>query len=138
VSYDALQSGAVIQYPYLWSREAQPGQTEGRKTRPSVVAIRAPRPGRPDLILLFPITSKEPEAGRFAAEIPEIEKRRAGLDHDLRLWIVLDECNEEEFPGSYYLEPDPPLGRFSKRYFLPLVLDFIKQRERVRAVRRGG
>jgi hypothetical protein len=93
--------------------------------------------GEPDLILLFPITTKPPVAGGFAAEIPEIEKRRAGLDSALRLWIVLDECNEETIPGSYYLEPDPPLGRFSKRFFLPLVLEFINRRERVRAVRRG-
>ena len=138
MSYDALQSGVVINYPYLWSRESQRGETEGRKPRPSVVAIRAPREGKPDLVLLFPITSKEPVAGCLAAEIPEIEKRCAGLDNTLRLWIVIDECNEEHIPGSYYLAPVPPLGRFSKGFFLPLILDFIKHKQRVLAIRRTG
>jgi hypothetical protein len=47
----------------------------------------------------------------------------------LRLWIVLDECNEEIIPGSYYLEPATPLGRLSKTFFLSLVLEFIRRRE---------
>jgi hypothetical protein len=136
VSYEAFTSGAVVFYPYLWSREAQRGETGGRKHRPTVVAVRVPRPDRPDLVILFPITTKLPEPGRFAAEVPEMEKRRAGLDPSLRQWIILDECNEESIPGSYYLEPEPALGKFSKRFFLPLVLDFIKRRERVRIVSR--
>jgi hypothetical protein len=87
--------------------------------------------------LLFPITTKEPAIGRFVAEIPEIEKRRAGLDDVSRLWIILDECNEDHIPGSYYLEPEPPLGRLSKTFFLPLVLEFIKRRTSARIVSRG-
>lgn len=136
MSYDAIVSGAVIAYPYLWSREAARGETEGRKRRPSVVAVRVARAGRPDLVILFPITTKAPETGRLAAEVPEPEKRRAGLDGHLRQWIVLDECNAEAIPGTHYLEPEPPLGRFSRRFFLPLVMEFIRRREGVRIVRR--
>ena len=136
MSYEAVTSGAVIYYPYLWSREAQRGETAGRKHRPSVAAVRVPRSGLTDLVILFPITTKEPEAGRFAAEIPQTEKRRAGLDTLLRQWIILDECNEESIPGSHYLEPDPPLGKFSKRFFLPLALAFIKRREQVKIIAR--
>jgi hypothetical protein len=121
----------------LWRREAARGETEGRKPRPCAVAIRAPRTNRPDLLLLFPITSKKPSATRFAVEIPDNEKRRAGLDSALRLWIVLDECNEEIIPRSYYLEPAAPLGRFSKTFFLPLVLEFIRRRENARIISRG-
>ena len=88
------------------------------------------------MLLLFPITSKQPAAGRFAAEVPEIEKRRAGLDADLRLWIILDEFNEDAIGRSFYLEPEPPLGRFSRAFFLPLLREFIARRERMRGVRR--
>ncbi|RWL42858.1 MAG: hypothetical protein EOR61_31710, partial [Mesorhizobium sp.] len=41
-----------------------------------------------DLVLFFPITTKEPEKARFAVEIPAIERRRAGLDADRPLWII--------------------------------------------------
>ena len=39
--------------------------------------------------------------GRFAAEIPDTEKRRAGLDGDIRLWIVLDEYNQDVIGRSF-------------------------------------
>jgi hypothetical protein len=42
-----------------------------------------------------------------------MEKRRAGLDAALRLWIILDEYNQDTIGQSFYLEPEPPLGRFS-------------------------
>jgi hypothetical protein len=34
------------------------------------------------------------KAGRLEAMIPEMEKRRAGLDAMLRLWIILDEYDQ--------------------------------------------
>ncbi|QRG09912.1 hypothetical protein EZH22_29130 [Xanthobacter dioxanivorans] len=89
------------------------------------------RIGRPagDLVLFFPFTTKEPEASRFFAEIPAIERRRAGLDADLRLWLILDEFNTDLVGGSFYLEPKPPIGRFSKAFFLPLLRRFIARRQ---------
>jgi hypothetical protein len=50
-------------------------------------------------------------------KIPEMEKRRGGLDPTLRLWIILDEYNQDIIGQSFYLEPGPPLGRFSKAFF---------------------
>jgi len=135
MSFGDLTTGAVIRYPFLWSREAEAASTEGRKPRPVAVGFRVPRPTG-DVLLLFPITSKPPNAGRFTAEIPEIEKRRAGLDADLRLWIILDEFNEDAIGRSFYLEPEPPLGRFSRAFFLPLLQEFIARRESLRGVRR--
>ena len=135
MSYDDVQTACVIRYPYLWAREARRGETEGRKERPVAVGVRVARVDG-DLLLLFPITTKEPEPGRFAVEIPLIEKRRAGLDQDLRLWIIFEEYNTDIVGQSFYLEPDPPLGRFSKAFFLPLIRAFIAQRKNLTAVRR--
>jgi len=81
MSYDDVQTAAVIRYPYLWARQARAGETEGRKDRPVAVGVRIPRTDG-DFVLFFPITSKEPEKSRFSAEIPAIEKRRAS--HVLR------------------------------------------------------
>jgi hypothetical protein len=136
VSLDAFRTGCVIRFPFLWVREAERGETEGRKPRPVAVGVRIARPKGEDLLVLFPITSQPPSPGRFAAEIPEMEKRRAGLDATLRLWIILDEYNQDTIGRSFYLEPEPPLGRFSKAFFLPLMEEFIVRRASTRGVNR--
>ncbi len=94
MSFVDIQTATVIRYPYLWARQARAGETEGRTDRPVTVGVRLRRVDG-DFVLFFPITTKEPEKSRFAAEIPDIEKRRAGLDADRRLWVILDEFNTD-------------------------------------------
>ena len=134
--YDTIQTATVIRYPYLWNREADRGETEGRKERPVAVGVRIARKDG-DVVLFFPITSKQPERSRFAAEIPATEKRRAGLDKDLRLWIILDEFNSDIIGQSFYLEPEPAIGHFSKAFFLPLLREFIARRKSLKEVSRA-
>jgi hypothetical protein len=50
------------------------------------------------------------------------------------LWIILDEFNEDAIGRSFRLEPEPPLGRFSRAFFLPLLREFIARRESLRGV----
>lgn len=136
MSFEDIQTASIIRYPYLWLREAGRGETEGRKYRPVAVGVRIARIDG-DVLLLFPVTTKEPEPGRFAAEIPTTEKRRAGLDVDLRLWIILDEYNTDVIGRSFYLEAEPPIGRFSKAFFLPIVREFIARRKSLKGVDRA-
>ena len=136
MSFELLRTGAVIRYPYLWAREAARGETEGRKLRPIAVGVRVPKPHGNDVLVLFPITSQRPARGRFSAEIPAAEKRRAGLDTAIRLWIVFDEYNQDAIGQSFYLQPKTPLGYFSKSFFLPLLREFIRRRSQVRVVGR--
>lgn len=133
---DDFTTGAVIRYPYLWHHQSDAGETEGRKERPVVVAVRLKKPGFPDTIILFPITTKMPEQGRFSAEIPHREKLNAGLDETIRLWIIVDDVNVDIVTKSVYLKNQTPSGRLSKRFFLPLVLEFIRRKEEVRSVNR--
>ena len=98
-----------LRFPYLWARRAARGETEGRKFWPVAVGVRIPKPEGEDVLVLFPITSHEPAPERFAAEIPDTEKRRAGLDGALRLWLILDEHNQDVIGRSVYPEPEPPL-----------------------------
>ena len=107
MNFAALRTGAVIRFLYLWAREAARGETEGRKPRPAAVGVRIPKPKGEDVLVLFPITSQEPDRGRFAAEIPDMEKRRAGLDGAMRLWIVLDEYNQDVIGRAFYRGPEP-------------------------------
>lgn len=135
--YGDIQTACVIRYPYLWVREAKRGETEGRKDRPVAVGVRLGRADG-DLLLLFPITSRQPDPATFAVEIPDVEKRRAGLQVALRLWVVLDEYNTHVVGQSFYLDPEPPLGRFSKVFFLPLVRSFAARRRQTIGVDRQG
>jgi hypothetical protein len=119
LSFASITTGCVVKYPYLWAREHQNKQTEGAKFRPVAVGVRIPakNPGTGDRVLLFPITSLPPPADRLNLEIPVVEKRRAGLDDDKRLWIVLDEYNLDVIGQSYDLPPTGPIGMFSKGFF---------------------
>lgn len=136
MAFRDIVTSSIIRYPYLWQREAEKGETEGRKDRPVVVAIRMRRRSGQDVVLVFPITSKAPIGSVVHSEIPLVEKRRAGLDTDKRLWIILDEYNGDEVGKSFYLRNDRPLGYFSQAYFLPLVREFIKRRSSIRGVDR--
>jgi len=119
VTFEALRTGAVIRYSYLWAHQAGDGETEGRKFRPVAVGVRIPKPGDEDVLILFPITSRQPARGRFAAEIPDTEKRRAGLDGTTRLWIILDEYNQDVIGRSFYPSPSRHLAISARHSFCP-------------------
>lgn len=84
------------------------------------------------VMFIAPITSKVPGSGRSALEIPQTEARRAGLEIDLRLWVILDELNADILETSYTLEERTPRGSFS-----PAFTDVIlREVQRLRAA--GG
>ncbi len=103
MSFGQIRTASVIAYPYLWSREARSGETEGRKSRPTVVALRIASEKGGDELILLPLTTKDPGKDREAVEVPDREKRLAGLGEHHRIWIILDEYNFDIVGGSYYL-----------------------------------
>ena len=131
-----LKSGVVIRYPFLWSRQAKRGETEGRKDRPVAVGLRIATPGGRDSIFLFPITSTPPVQAQFSVEIPAAEKRAAGLDSDRRLWIIFDEGNHDVVGRSPYLAPNRIMGRFSRSFFVPLMLEAARRKAEITMTRR--
>jgi hypothetical protein len=118
---DDLTQGTVLRYPYLWFRQRSRGETEGRKTRPTAVVFRMG-----NVVALIPITTREPEPQDLSLEIPEIEKKRAGLDASSRQWLILDELNIDDLTQSFYLEDGSIIGRFSKPFFRQ-ALQLLKQ-----------
>jgi hypothetical protein len=117
-----ITQGMVLLYPYLWDAEHRRGETEGRKVRPAAVAVILDT-----RIALVPITTKEPGSTGTALEIPDIEKRRAGLDIMMRQWLILDEINIDDPAQSYYAGDWEAIGHFSKPFFYQ-VLTILKQR----------
>jgi hypothetical protein len=117
-------SGDVWRYPYLWRWQHEAGETEGRKQRPVVfVAVVQDKAGGNHLFVL-PITTLPPK-DRLALEVPQIEKRRAGLD-DLPLWIILDEYNHDLLERSYYFDPAERVGAFSNMFHQNVLKSFLR------------
>ena len=54
----------------------------------------------------------------------------------MRVWIIFDEYNTDVVGLSFYLEPDPPIGHFSKAFLLPLLREFIARRKSLTGVSR--
>jgi hypothetical protein len=133
------EQGDVWSYSYLWRWQHERGETEGRKSRPSAfVATVASVDGRTDLFILA-ITKTEPGRDRLAIEIPQMERARAGLAADLRLWIMLDEYNHDHLETSFYLEPNGYIGKFSSAFHKQVLSRFVQaaKERRVRRISRN-
>lgn len=116
MSASDFRQGAVLSYPYLWRWQAERGETAGRKDRPVCIVLPL-RKGKVTHLFLLAITGTRPDGDRAAIEIPEIEKRRAGLKEWKRGWVIIDECNYDIAEGSFHLNmATPPLGRFSEAF----------------------
>ncbi|MEO9338697.1 hypothetical protein ABFT80_14805 [Mesorhizobium sp. SB112] len=130
--------GDVWRYPFLWSREAARGETEGRKDRPVVLSLLVRNRSDELVVLMLPITSVL-QHSPYSMEVPDIEKRRAGLDAHMALWIVADEANEDIPAKSFYFEPGNRIGRFSSSFTKQvqgLMVDALKARQISRTSRR--
>jgi len=116
----APETGLVVSYRFLWAREHDQGAEHGRKVRPACVVV--PLTGRAGDVVLFPLTTQEPAAGRLAVRVPETERRRLRLRGAAASWVLLDEGNRDVLPGSFHVEPirhDPPsyaYGAFSAAF----------------------
>jgi hypothetical protein len=110
------ESGLVVSYSFLWSREAEAGEESGRKSRPVCLQLLMnPTQARPDPVLLLPITSQPPEPDALAVAIPELECRRLALRAPA--WIVLEEVNLDiDFRRSPFIDNPNPIGSFSATF----------------------
>ena len=113
---DFPAAGQVFDYHYLWKWQADRGETEGRKKRPSCVVIVVTDQAGQHVMFIAPITSKAPGEGRVGLEIPETEARRARLESDVPLWVILDELNADILETSYTLEERSRRGSFSPAF----------------------
>ncbi|MCG8594564.1 MAG: hypothetical protein MI785_09375 [Kiloniellales bacterium] len=102
-------------------------ETEGRKPRPCVLAILRRRSDGLTEVLLVPITSSAAYAGKaFAVEVPPLEKRRAGLDPKVPMWVIADEFNLDVPARSFYFEAGNKVGAFSSQFVKQVQAVMIK------------
>ncbi len=133
-----IEPGEVRLYPYLWAREQDRGETEGRKDRRCVLVsvVRTAEGAR--LVFMLPITSVPPRGDGAGVPVPAIEARRGGLDTDRPLWVMVDEVNVDDPDRSFSLDPKGRTGRVSELFRLALndeVIERLRAR-RLRAVNR--
>lgn len=123
------EPGLVISYAYLWHREHEAGQEEGRKDRPGVIVLAVERgTDGATIVTVLPITHSAPAEAVSAIEIPPPVKRHLGFD-DNRSWIVVSEGNEFLWPG-YDLRKVPGEDRYDygflpPRYFYQVLEAFV-------------
>jgi len=113
---DFPQAGQVFDYHYLWEREARKGKEEGRKKRPSCMAIVRVNARGQHILFIAAITTKSPTGDTLAIEIPETEAYRAKLSTDVPLWVVVSELNADIMEQSYVLEDRTARGQFGASF----------------------
>ncbi len=113
---DFPKPGQVFEYHYLWRWQDAQGETEGRKKRPSCIALVVVNTKGQHVLFIAPITSKQPSADRIAIAIPETEAHRARLESDIPLWVMVDELNHDILEESYALEDRSARGQFSQAF----------------------
>src|SRR5690606_25772790 len=102
----------VAEFHYLWHRQAEKGEESGRKSRPVCIVVKTP--ANPDVVFLFPFTSKSPLFGQLALAVSEIECRRIGLAAPC--WIILDEYNRVEMDKDYDFVSTQAIGSVSTAF----------------------
>ena len=130
----AFSNGEIYEYNYLWHYQAHQGEETGHKPRP--VCLLLPASDTSSQLLLFPITTVEPEPSQFAVEIPEIERRRVGLDR--RNWLIADEYNLANTDELYDFGSVIPRGTFSLQFLRSFVAAYkdAKAAGAVKAIKR--
>lgn len=137
-----LRSGLLIWYPYLWARQQDAGETEGRKHRPCCLVVPRLDPASGKTVLfLLPVSSLAPGPDQRAVAIPEIERRRAGLAGWKSGWVYVSEYNYDLAEASFYYEPGAePLGAFSHTFLKAVAAEFravLMERRTARIDRTG-
>jgi len=116
----------VIGYSYLWLREAQSGQEEGRKDRPCAIILVLEDGPTPKIVQVLPITHSPPIDPIEAIEIPFETKKRLCLDGE-RSWIMLSELNEFTWPGPD-LRPAARSGKVTYGFLPPRFFRLVRDR----------
>lgn len=124
--YDDIQTAAIIHYPYLWSRDAAKGETEGRKERPVAVGSRIPRPDG-DLALFF---QSQRNSRKRGVSLLRYRSSKSVVPVLIPNFVSGSSWTSSTAMSSGVpLEPAPPIGQFSKEFFLPILREFIARRK---------
>lgn len=110
------EAGSVFHYPYLWSHEKATG-VENPKDRTVCLVLRRKDEFGNDHLIILPISDHRPESPNDAVFVPDIEKRRAGLDVGRAAYVHVNDYNIDILQKSWNYDPKAKrLGRFGKAF----------------------
>ena len=118
--------GLVIGYSYLWLREAETGQEEGRKDRPCAIVLVSVDEAERKIVQVLPITHSPPADPTEAIAIPIETKKRLGLDSEPS-WIMISELNEFTWPGPD-LRPAKGSDKAAYGFLPPRLFNLVRER----------
>lgn len=123
--------GLVVKYDYLWAREHRRGRSSS-KDRPCCIIVTVAE-GATIRVRYLAITHSQPRSDTDAVEIPQEEKLRLGLD-DLRSFVVVTECNDDDWPFGLALRSGTGrgvvYGMLSKRFMRVVAAAFLESARR--------
>ena len=121
------EPGSVFAYPYLWRVDRNRIDHPKERTTCLTVARQVRRVGGATLVHLFLLAiSDRPRPDQEVIELPEIEKRRAGLDPARPAYVVLSEYNYDVLPHSWWYDPNSKdYGRFGRGFTDQIVRRFL-------------
>jgi hypothetical protein len=142
VAIPTPEPGLTVSYAYVWDREAQWGQEEGRKDRPCVMALAVERQADGEMLLMvLPMFHRPAADPAAAAEIPTAVKKHLGLDGE-RSWVIVSEGDQFVWLG-YDLRKVRGTDRFDygflpPRFFNAILVTFQawRQKHKVKVVTR--
>ncbi len=118
------QPGLVIRYDYLWSRQAEAGQDQG-KDRPTCLVAATDSLTRPRYVVLLPVTHTPPSGDTIGIEIPTRVKHAKGLEDEPR-WVIVSEHNIDAWPNDGLSSLPGKPGQFSYGFIPPDLFAKIK------------
>ncbi len=93
-----LEPGLVPSYGYLWKWQDEMGDDTGEKNRPCVIVLATENNDGDTVVMVVPVTSRQPRPDRGSVEIPAKVQAHLGLDGE-RCWVIIDEVNKFIWPG---------------------------------------
>ena len=119
-----LNAGLVVRYECLWHRRSSTAGTAD-KDHPACVVATFRQEGRPeDMVVYLPISHTPPREAEEGIELSPAAKRAAGLDTS-RQWILVSECNIDEWPFDVRQLPARP-GVFHYGHLPPSTFAIIR------------
>lgn len=131
------EAGAVFAYAYRWADEAENVEhPKDRTTCLSIVQKRTTVEGSTIVHLFLLGISDNPRAGQTFVEVPNLERRRAGLEPDRAAFVITSEYNYDVLPFSWYYDRNsktygafsPPFTEQVRRAFLVNVRNGLSRR----------
>lgn len=114
-------------YEYLWHRRAQEAADTADKDHPACIVATFRREGWPEeYVVYLPISHSPPADGEVGIEVPDMVKRKAGLDSALQ-WVLVSECNIDAWPFDLRAIPKRP-GIFHYGHLPPSFFRVVRDR----------